>query len=47
MHGPLPRADDQCLAEFFEKGLNDQQRDQLLTLPSEEMQRKLLQMYLM
>jgi hypothetical protein len=47
MRGPPPMADDERLAEFFEKDLTDDERDQLLGLPSEEMQRRLQQMYLM
>ena len=47
IHGPLPKANDERLAEFFEKDLTDDERDQLLGLPSEEMQRRLQQMYLM
>jgi len=38
---------DEDLARFFEKELTDQQRDRLLSLPNEEMQRELRQMYLM
>ena len=46
MRGRLPRANDERLAEFFEQ-LSKDQRDQLLGLPGEEMQRRLQQMYLM
>ena len=47
MHGPLPKDDDERLADFFEKELTDEERDRLLGLPGEEMQRELQQMYLM
>lgn len=45
--GLVPLVDDEALAEFFEKELNDQQRDWLLNLSGEEMQRELQRMYLM
>jgi hypothetical protein len=41
----LSTADDRQLADFFENQLNDEQRDRLLSMPAEEMQRELLQMY--
>lgn len=43
----LPRGDDERLADFFETGLSDEERDRLLSLPAEEMQRRLQQYYLM
>jgi hypothetical protein len=43
--GQLSTADDQRLSDFFENQLNDEQRDRLLAMPGEEMQRELLQMY--
>jgi hypothetical protein len=45
LHGQMSPADDQRLADFFENQLNDEQRDRLLAMPGEEMQRELLQMY--
>jgi hypothetical protein len=42
-----PGISDGELARFFEKELNDQQRDHLLSLPNEEMQRELRQLYVM
>jgi hypothetical protein len=45
MHGPLPRPDDERLADFFEKELTDQERGRLLDMPIGEMQRALLGMY--
>jgi hypothetical protein len=45
LHGPLSGADDKRLADFFEKGLTDQQRDWLLGLPSEEMQQQLQRLF--
>ena len=41
------RADDERLAEFFEKELSPQQRDRLLGLPADEMQRELHRLFLM
>jgi hypothetical protein len=38
--------DDKLLAEFFEKELTDEQRDQLMTLSGEDMQRDLLWLYI-
>ncbi len=43
--GPL-NPSDELLANFFDNGLSPQQREQLLVLPGEEMQRELLRMYL-
>ena len=40
-----PGINDQDLARFFEKDLTDQQRDHLLSLPNEDMQRELRQLY--
>jgi hypothetical protein len=40
-----PGISDEDLARFFEKELTDQQRDHLLSLPNEEMQRELRQLY--
>jgi hypothetical protein len=45
-HLRLPKDDDERLAEFFEKGISSEERDRLLAMPGEEMQRRLLQMYL-
>jgi hypothetical protein len=45
MHGP-PNADDERLANFFEKELTDEERDWLLSLPGEVMQRHLQRLYL-
>jgi hypothetical protein len=42
----LLASDDEKLIEFFEKGLDDQQRDRLLSLPPDEMQRDLKRLYL-
>jgi len=47
MHGPLPKADDARLAEFFETGLTGAQRDRLLGLPGEQMQRELQRLFLL
>jgi hypothetical protein len=44
--GPRPPVDDEHLADFFERELSAADRDRLLELPSEEMQRELRQMYL-
>jgi hypothetical protein len=38
--------DDDRLAEFFEKDLTGDQRDHLMSLPGEEMQRELLRLYI-
>ncbi len=46
MHGPLPKADDERLMNFFENKLPDPERDRLLGLPGEEMQRELQRLYL-
>jgi len=43
----VPAVDDEALARFFENELTDEQRDRLLNLPGEEMQRELQRMYLM
>ena len=45
-HGEPTQADDERLAEFYEKGLNSQQRDYLLGLPPDEMQRELYRLFL-
>ena len=47
MRGPLPKDDDERLAEFFEKDLSPEERDRLLAMPGEEIQWRLQQMYLM
>jgi hypothetical protein len=44
--GLLPNFDEQ-LAQFFEHQLSDEDRDRLLSLPGDEMQVRLRQMYLM
>ncbi|MEN6557757.1 MAG: hypothetical protein ABFC54_06220 [Thermoguttaceae bacterium] len=41
----LSAADNQRLAQFFEEGLTDQQRDRLLAMPNDEMRRELQRMY--
>ncbi|MEN6405190.1 MAG: hypothetical protein ABFC77_01840 [Thermoguttaceae bacterium] len=41
----LSAADNQRIARFFEEGLTDKQRDRLLSLPNDEMQRELQRMY--
>jgi len=46
-HGPLSQSDDERLAEFFEKVLTDEQRDRLLSMPGEKIQRELQRMFLM
>jgi hypothetical protein len=46
-HGPLSQSDDERLADFFEKGLTDEQRDRLLSMPGEEMQWELQRLFLM
>ena len=38
--------DDERLADFFEKELSDEERDRLLNLPGDEMQRELQRLYL-
>ena len=43
---PLPPDQETELAEFFEHKLTDAQRDRLLGMPGEEMQRELRRMYL-
>ena len=47
MHGFRSEAHDERLANFFETGLDDAERDRLLALPNEEMQRELQRLYLM
>jgi len=47
VRGPLTRDDDQRLLRFFEQELSDQQRDRLLSMPGDEMQRELQRMYMM
>jgi hypothetical protein len=42
---PLPSVTDEELAQFFEHELTDKQRDELLNMPGEEMQRALWRMY--
>lgn len=44
-HGPLSEAEDARLADFFENDLTDREREQLLSLPGEEMQRALQRLY--
>ena len=39
--------DDKLLAEFFEKELTDEQRDRLINMSGEDMQRELLRLYIM
>ena len=46
-HGPLSQSDDERLADFFEKGLTDEQRDRLLSMPGEEMQWELQRLFMM
>jgi hypothetical protein len=43
---PWAAVEDGELAKYFETGLTPEQRDRLLTLPADEMQRELRQMYL-
>lgn len=45
-HGPLSKPDDERLLDFFENKLDDVQRDRLLSMPGEEMQRALLRLYM-
>ena len=47
MHGPLPRPTTNAWPSSSRSELSDDERDQLLGLPGEEMQRRLQQMYLM
>lgn len=47
MHGPLSEPDNERLAEFFEKELDDKDRDRLLGMSGDEMQRELQRLYLM
>jgi len=42
---PLPLVTDEELAQFFERELTDKQRDELLKMSGEEMQRQLWRMY--
>jgi hypothetical protein len=44
--GPLPKADDERLAKFFEENLTDEERDWLMNMPGEDMQRELQRLYL-
>jgi len=44
--GPRPPVDDEHLIEFFEHELTGADRDRLLELPAEDMQRELRKMYL-
>ena len=46
MHGPLSEADDERLAKFFENELSDKERDRLLGMSGEEMQRELQRLFL-
>jgi hypothetical protein len=45
MRGPLPKPDDERLANFFEKELTDEERDRLLGLPGEDMQQELMRLF--
>jgi len=45
--GPLPPDLQEKLDDFFENELSDEQRDRLLSMPGDEMQRELRDMYLM
>lgn len=45
-HGPLPKPNDDRLANFFENVLTGEERDWLLSLPGDEMQQRLQQLYL-
>jgi anti-sigma factor RsiW len=47
MHGPLPKADDERLAEFFETELGDKELDRLLGMSGDEMQRELQRLFMM
>ena len=44
--GYFSKADDEPLADFFEHELSDEERDRLLSLPGDEMQRELQRLYL-
>jgi hypothetical protein len=44
-HGAIARPNDEALANFFEHDLSDEERDRLLSLPGEEMQRELQRLY--
>jgi hypothetical protein len=44
--GPLSKPNDDRLAHFFENVLSDAERDRLLSMPGEEMQRELQWLYL-
>ena len=44
-HGPLPKDEDERIADFFENDLSPEQRDQVLAMPGEEMLWRLQQMY--
>ncbi len=44
---PAVKIDDEQLVQFFEHQLSDQERDRLLSLPGEEMQRELQRLYRM
>ena len=46
MRGPLPKDDDDRIADFFEKDLSPDERDRLLAMPGDEMQWRLQEMYL-
>ncbi len=46
VHGNSSFVDDERLADFFEKELPDEERDRLLSLPGDEMQRELQRLYL-
>jgi hypothetical protein len=45
-HSRPAAADDEILVDFFEHGLSDQDRDKLLSLPGDEMQRELQRLFL-
>jgi hypothetical protein len=47
LRGPLSQSDDEQLAEFFEKRLSDEERDRLLSMPGEQMQRELQRLFQM
>jgi hypothetical protein len=44
--GPASKPNDEALANFFEHELPEKERDRLLSLPGEDMQRELLRQYL-
>jgi hypothetical protein len=46
LRGPMPRANDDRLANFFENELDEEERERLLGLPGEEMQRELLRLFI-